>query len=221
MNHQDRSLGDNTDLDVNLLDGVESGWPLGEARIGLDTKIFDDRSLSLGVSGIIGQDEIDLPVSATKASPTTDEEVDVWVVALDGKVTVIPKLLTIQGEIWTGENIDNVYGGVVQGLIKTKDLAGDVVDVDAVEASGGFIHAMLTPRPDLKFNVGYGIDKVNNKSDLTKGMRSENWTVFGNVIYAFTPNFDVGLELAWHETEWVDIKDGDLFRVQTAFTYKF
>ncbi len=214
LNHQDRSLSDNYDGDANLLDGVESGWPLGEARIALDTTIFDDRKLSLAVSGMYGQEEIDLPVA--NATPTTDEDLDVWLVALDGSVTVIPGLLTVQGEIWTGENADNVYGGIVQGIIRES-----ATSLDTVEATGGFIHAMITPRKDLLFNVGYGIDKVDNDDDLTTGMRSENWAIFGNVIYTLVPNFDIGLELAWHETEWVGVEDGDLFRIQTAFTYKF
>jgi hypothetical protein len=221
LNHQDRSLGDNTDLDSNLLNGVESGWPLAEGRLGIDTVILDDRKLSLGVSGMIGEEEVDLPIATTATAPTSKKNSDVWLVALDGSVTVIPGLLTVQGEIWTGENADNVYAGIVQGTIGIKNVAGAVVDLESVEAYGGFIHAMLTPRKDLIFNVGYGIDKVDNDNDLTTGMRSENWAVFGNVIYAFTPNFDVGLELAWHETEWVNVEDGDLFRVQTAFIYKF
>jgi hypothetical protein len=213
INHQDRSLNDNFDGDVNLLDGVESGWPMGEARLALDTSI-DDMKVSLGVSGLFGQEEVDLPVAP--AIPTTDKDLDVWLVALDGSVWVIPGRLMVQGEIWTGENADNVYAGIVQGII-----AETATSVDTVEAYGGFIHAMLIPRDDVKINVGYGIDKVDNKSDLTTGMRSKNWAVFGNVIYTLVPNFDIGLEVAWHETDWVGVEDGDLLRIQTAFTYKF
>jgi len=220
LNHQDRSLSDNRDGDVNLLDGVESGWPLGEARLGLDTVIFGDRKLSLGISGMIGEDEIDSP------APGDKNDLNVWLVALDGSVTVIPGLLTVQGEIWTGENTDNVYGGIVQGLVKIGD------KYEELEAYGGFIHAMLTPREDLKFNLGFGMDQVDNKDDLRDpaatatdalfgGSRTRNVTYFGNVIWTVVPNVDVGLELAWHETDWVGKNDGDLFRIQTAFTYKF
>jgi len=223
LNHQDRSLSDNSDLDANLLNGVESGWPLFEGRLALDTTVLDDHKLSLGISGMVGQEQIDVPVGAggIPVTLTGKDDTDVWLVALDGSVTVIPGLLTVQGEVWSAENADNVYAGIVQGTIAVKDGGGNIIHLKSVEAYGGFIHAMLTPRKDLIFNVGYGIDKVNNDDDLTTGMRSENWAVFGNVIYSLTPNFDIGLELAYHETEWVNIQDGDLFRVQTAFTYKF
>lgn len=216
INHQDRSLGDNHDADNNLLDGVESGWPLGEARVGLDTTLGDHK-ISLGISGMLGEEEIDRPIptpAVPTPPPTTKDNLDVWLVALDGSVWVIPGLLMVQGEIWTAKNADNVYAGIVQGVVPENG------QWEEVRATGGFVHAMLTPRKDLKFNLGYGVDDVDSR-DLGTGGRSLNWAVFGNVIYTLVPNFDIGLELAWHETKWVGMNDGDLFRVQTAFTYKF
>ncbi|GAB4345399.1 MAG: DcaP family trimeric outer membrane transporter [Candidatus Abyssubacteria bacterium] len=222
LNHQDRSLSDNIDKDINLLNGVESGWPLTEARLAVDTVIFGERKLGFGVYGMIGEEEVDWPASR----PGAKENLDVWLVGIDGSLTIIPKLVTIQGELWVGENTDNVYGGIVQGTVIDKN---DPTKLDEIEAYGGFIHAMITPRPGLLFNVGYGLDDVDS-GDMTAtnfqgidgfGNRSQNWTVFGNVIYTVVPNFDVGLELAWHETKWVGMEDGDLFRIQTAFIYKF
>jgi hypothetical protein len=226
LNHTDRSLQDNIDADINLLNGVESGWPLTEARLGVDGVIFGDRKAGFGVYGLIGEEEVDFPPSR----PHAKEDLDVWLVGIDGSLAVIPSLVTLQGELWIGENIDNVYGGIVQGAVFD---ATDPNNIEELESYGGFISAMITPRPGLLFNVGYGLDDVDS-SDMTPtnfvsgalrtdsfGNRSQNWTVFGNVIYTVVPNFDVGLELAWHETKWVGMEDGDLFRIQTAFIYKF
>lgn len=222
LNHADRNItGSNFDpewdfggtvvSEQQLLNGVESGWPMLEARLGVDTKIFDDRALSLGISGLVAENEVDHPV------PMTKEDLNVWMVALDGKVTVIPGLLTLQGEIWTGENLNVVYGNIMQGIVVDPDNSDKL---EEVEGSGGFVHAMLTPRKDLKLNCGYGLDDVDS-DNLGTGGKSLNWVVFGNAIHSVTPNFDIGLEVAWHETKYVNRKDGDDLRIQGAFIYKF
>ncbi len=214
LNHTDRNATNNTDTDVQILDGVESGWPMVEGRLGADTVVLGGRKLGLGISGAVGQDEVDFPTVGDK------DDLDIWLVALDGSFTVIPDLLTIQGEVWTGDNINNLYGGVLQGIIRIKDASGAVVDLDTVEATGGFLSAAITPRKGLLFNVGYGIDDPDN-DNLVYGTRDKNQTAFGNVIWTVVPNFDVGLELAWHKTDWFDEEDGDDIRVQSAFIYKF
>lgn len=213
INHTDRNLLDDQDQDL-LLNGVEAAWPMIEGRIGLDTVALGDRKLSLGLSGLIAEEETDLD------RPGNKKDLDVWLVALDGQVDIIPGLLSVQGEIWTGENIDNIYGGILQGFANIRDGAGAIVDLEEVEAYGGFVHAMLTPRPGLLFNAGYGVDDPDTK-DLGFGNRRLNYTVFGNVIYTVVPNFDIGLELAYHKTNWIQQEDGDDIRVQTAFIYKF
>lgn len=204
------------DLDADgILDGTDSGFPVGQARIGLDTVIIGERKLGIGLSGAIGREQLDFP-----ARPGDKQDLDLWLVALDGSVTVIPGLLNIQGEIWTGQDVDIFFGGIVQGLVKQSR------EWEELEASGGFIHANLTPRKDLQFNLGYGVDDVDSDelkltSTLGLGARSWNSTIFANGIWTVVPNFDIGLELAWHETAWVAQANGDDFRVQTAFIYKF
>ncbi|RJP74093.1 MAG: hypothetical protein C4532_03175 [Candidatus Abyssobacteria bacterium SURF_17] len=213
LNHTDRTLSDDFDKDL-MLNGVESGWPMVEGRMGVDKQFDSGRKLSLGLSGLIAEEETDF------SGPGENDDLDVWLVALDGSLGVVPGLVTVQGEIWTGENIDNVYGGIVQGFVSKRNALGVIVDQEEIEAYGGFIHAMITPRQNLQFNFGYGLDDVDS-DDLPANSRSQNWTIFGNTIWTVVPNFDVGLELAWHETKWVGNADGDDFRIQSAFIYKF
>jgi hypothetical protein len=209
LNYTDRTAVDDVDLD-GFNDGVDSGWPMLEGRLGLDTSL-GERPFSVGISGVLGEKQADYPV----AGPSNNkEDLDVWVVALDGKLTVIPGLLTLQGEVWTGENLGGLMGGVYQNIVDTG------TDWDEVEATGGFVHAMITPRKGLLFNVGAGVDDVDGDNLGTLKI-TRNRSVFGNVIYTIVPNFDVGLELAYQETEWVGADEGDNVRVQTAFTYKF
>lgn len=211
LNHADRKAADDIDKDL-ILDGEDSSWPMGEARLGVDTVIFGGRKLSLGVSGARGEEELDFPTN-----PGEKQHVDVWLVALDGSVTIVPDLLTLQGEIWTGKDLDTFMGGIFQGIAKGS------TEFEGLDASGGFLAANLTPRKNLMFNFGYGMDDPDDEDGLSlaNSSRSQNYTLFGNGIWTVVPNFDVGLELAWHETKWEGQNDGDDFRVQTAFTYKF
>jgi hypothetical protein len=224
LNHHDRKAAINSDLiDVAMkgqakdgdfdndgtLDGADSGWPMLEGRIGLDTAV-GERKFTLGIAGAYGEEEADF--TGTDA----DEDVHVWLVCLDGKATIIPGLLSLNGEIWTGENVDTFMCGIFQGV----GVSGS--SVKEVGAYGGFIHAMLTPRPDVKVNAVFGVDTAD-RDDLFNGKYkiTRNRVVFGNVIYTVVPNFDVGLEVGWHKTDWIGADDADNVRVQLAAIYKF
>ena len=227
LNHTDRTLTDDINKDM-ILNGEDSGIPMAEGRVGLDTVIVGQRKLGLGVSAAYGKKQID------KVGNTHADYIDVWMVALDGSVVVIPDLFTVQGEIWTGSDIDNLYGGVIQGFAFIKDASGRIIELEEVDATGGFLAGTLTPRKNLQFNFGYGIDNPDDEDliftplplapdgqEQAPGLRSLNWTVFANGIWTVVPNFDIGLELAYHKTRWVDQAHGDDFRIQSAFIYKF
>jgi len=208
LNYTDRTQNDDVDGD-GVHDGGDAGWPMLEGRVGVDTAA-GDRKISFGVSGVIGEKEADYPGYGLGS----DDDLDVWVVALDGKITIIPGLLTLQGEIWQGENLGALMGGVYQNMVDTGS------KWDEVEAAGGFVHAMITPRKGLLFNLGAGVDDVDG-DNLGTGKITRNRSIFGNVIYTIVPNVDVGFEIAYQETDWVGWKDGDNIRLQTAFIYKF
>jgi len=223
LNHHDRKAVINknfltvaTDGDFDedgTLDGADSGWPLLEGRIAVSSAI-GERKFTLGIAGAYGEEEANFT-----GTGDMEEDADIWLVILDAKAVIIPGLLSLNGELYTGENIDAFMGGIFQGF----GVSGD--DINEVEASGGFIHAMLTPRPDLKINAGYGADIVD-RDDLgggNTGARTANRVVFGNVIYTVTPNFDIGLEVGWHKTDWLSAAgdDNDNVRIQGAAIYKF
>jgi hypothetical protein len=209
LNYTDRTMNDDVDLD-GVHDGGDAGWPMLEGRVGVDTSVGDNK-VSFGLSGLVAEKEADYP----NAGPgNSKQDLDVWAIALDGKVVIIPGLLTLQGEFWKGENLGALMGGVYQNMVDTG------TRWEEVEAQGGFLHAMITPRPGLLFNIGAGVDDVDS-SNLGTLAISRNRSIFGNVIYTIVPNVDVGLELAYQETDWVNAKDGENIRLQTAVIYKF
>ncbi len=60
-----------------------------------------------------------------------------------------------------------------------------------------------------------------DSGDLNSGDRRLNSSIFGNVIYSFNKNTEVGLELTRWETERKNESEADIWQVQTSFMYKF
>jgi hypothetical protein len=110
----------------------------------------------------------------------------------------------------------------------------------SIRASGGWIQVSLTPIKDFAFNFGVGVDKPK-KSDvqanssataITSGRTGalvagleKNLTVYGNVIYSFTPQFTTGLELirykTWQKDASTTHKHKSATGIMFAATYNF
>jgi hypothetical protein len=75
----------------------------------------------------------------------------------------------------------------------------------------------LTPR--LSANVGYGMDQVEDP--VPAAARSENRSVFGNVIVNFTPEVGMSLEYRWLETTLGSALKRTNGHVNAAFVVRF
>ncbi|HVG85671.1 MAG TPA: hypothetical protein VM820_14190 [Vicinamibacterales bacterium] len=65
-------------------------------------------------------------------------------------------------------------------------------------AQGGWVEGRLRITSKLSTNVGAGMDEVQDA--VPAGARSENRSVFGNIIFDLTPEVAVSLEYRWLET---------------------
>ena len=114
-----------------------------------------------------------------------------------------------------GDVLGTFLGGVNQSI----DPAGR----DPVHSIGGWVEFWAYLTDQMHAHVGYGIDNPRD-SDLTfspTGRRSRNQFYFGNVTYDVTPNFVVGLELSWWETNYIGLDAGNSFRVEAVVKYQF
>ena len=200
-----RTIGDIWGADVRDT-GEDAGIPTFQGRAALSLPLMTEKNTTIGVSGHWGREdyEQDTPVGSHK-------EFDTWMVCLDLTLPVTD-VIKMQGEIWTGENLDSYLGGIGQGVNQTtlKEIAG----------SGGWAALTFGPFEQWLFNVGGGYDKPD-KGDLNDGMRDKNFAVFGNTWYSFSSCLKLGLELSYWKTEYKNSDDGDSVRVQGAIQYIF
>jgi len=86
-------------------------------------------------------------------------------------------------------------------------------------AQGGWVEGRLRLTGRLSTNVGYGMDQVDGT--VPAAARSENRSVFGNVIFNFTPEVGMSVEYRWLETTLGSALKRTNDHVNAAFVVRF
>jgi hypothetical protein len=191
--------------------GSHAGWPDWQNRVALtfgDRKAKDAHPIEVGVSGHVGEENYDfLPVAGPAlrdlARPT-------WSLNADAKVP-LSKSFGVQGEVYTGTNLSNYFGGIMQGI--------DPVTLEPIRDSGGWIDVWYDMRPEMHWHVGYSIDDPLDQ-DLTVG-RLYNQYLYANFVYDFSPSLNAGLEIASWKTLFVGLEPGNAVRLEGVIRYNF
>jgi hypothetical protein len=136
----------------------------------------------------------------------------------------INKWLALKGEVFTGLNLDAYTGGIGQGVRNIGTSSVPNYDKE-IASSGGWAAFELGPWDKWRFNVGAGIETPDGGDLAGSGssldVRTQNRSVFGNMIYSINKNAEVGLELSHWRTEYKGSGDAEAVRAQTSFMYKF
>jgi hypothetical protein len=188
--------------------GEDAGFPGVQARVGLTFPLLEYKPTTLGVSGHWAKEELDITDSGDS------KNLDSWSLNLD-LVQPVNHWLVVKGELFTGENLNAYLGGIGQGINTTT--------FKEIGSTGGWLAANLGPWDNWRFTLGVSAEDVDG-GDLTGisgDKRQYNRCVFGNAIYSINKSTDVGLELAQWRTKYDGQDDGDSFRAQMAFIYKF
>lgn len=198
-----------TDIDS----GADAGFPTLQGRASLSCPLFNGRIATIGVSGHWGQEEENMTNTLGVADGSHDSST--WSGNVDARLPVTDWLL-FQGEGFVGKNLSAYLGGIGQGF--------DAVLNKGIAAHGGWAAASLGPWGKWQFNLGTGIDEVD-ETDVSANAKAPprltNAVVFGNGSYALTGNLQVALELSYLKTTYKDAPDGDDWRQQLAAIYKF
>lgn len=200
------NFGGNNELVSGMEIGEDSGLPSFQWRAAMSCNLLPERKTIFGVSGHWGETEYDTNAGGSNRNFNS--------YSLNFDLTQpINDWLKISGEVFTGENIGQYAGAVGQGINRTA--------LNSIGAKGGWIAATITPDKKWTYNVGYGIDMVDEEDLSAAGDITKNMTFFGNAIYAVNKNTDIGLEIAYHKTDFRALDSGDNLRAQMMFKYKF
>lgn len=218
----------NEDLDGDSKnDGEDSGWPMVQGRIAWATKqlFCTEKESVFGISGHYGEEKIDWSMKNAALHQKTPNS---WSINADYEVP-LTKCLTFKGEWFLGENLDDFFGGIGQG-INTLDVKQKQY-TSTIKSMGGW--TQLTYQYNKwKYNVGAGIDDPRN-SDLSYGiktstasaaqnaMRSRNTFYFGNFYYNLIPPVNLCLEYSHWDTKYKGFADGKDDRIQTSVIFNW
>jgi len=200
-----RTIGDVEAL--TFTPGANAGFPTFQGRVGLTFPWFGFKPTTVGVSGHWGQEKY-----------SSDEKIDSWSLNLDVLQPINP-VVTVKGEAYVGENLDDYFGGIGQG-VRTRTVGATTLFEKAIGDRGGWFAVALGPWDAWSFNVGAGLDDVEN-GDVNTGARTSNRSLFANAIYALNKSADIGVELSQWRTDFKNDDDVDDVRIQTSFIYKF
>ncbi|MBN2581696.1 MAG: hypothetical protein JXL80_01415 [Planctomycetes bacterium] len=186
-------------------EGVDGDLPVFEGRTALKLQGWTSKSIEIGTSGHWGREEVDGALqNAANRVYTYSGNLDV--------VVPVTETVSLRGEYYNGENLDQFFGGCNQGV--------NAVTGEEVRAQGGWVEASWQAMPKLQLNLGWGSDDPN-ENDLVAGDILRNQLLYLNAIYKITQQLHVGVEVSKLWTSYVNQADGENFRVQSALWLYF
>ena len=224
----DNTIRDYTGGGTDVPRVTASGWPIIQGRIAYafgEKRFRHEQAITLGISGQIGEQRVDY------VNPTLiGQKLTTWAVCVDLDVPITKKM-RIQAELYDGDNVSNLEGGILQGI--------DMVRRDTIRCKGGWAAVQYQWTKKMKTNVGYAIEDPNDKDLLGTASysgnmyssRTYNQSIFGNVMYNWTEAFMTGVELSFWKTNWqqynsntttiTNLEPGEPTRIEFVARYTF
>lgn len=192
-------------------DGADADFPTAQFNVALHQKLWTEKAARIAFSGHYGQETLD-GVDSNKVVIATDvKDYDTW--SAQGSIYLpLCKKMAVQGNLWTGENLDTYYGGIGQGV--------NMALAQAIAANGGFAQILFDPTAKWAFGLGYSMDDPDD-ADLSAGMRSKNELIWINGAYKFTAALTAMAELSQMTTDYYEKPDASNERVQVSMKYTF
>ena len=203
----------NEDFDLDLQnDGEDAGFPTVQARLALATKLVTRRHTIFGLSGHYGKEEIDQKYNPL-APPDrrSQHKVKSWSINGDFDLPLTDSL-SVKGEAFIGYNLDDYFGGILQGI--------NPLNESAIRTTGGWMQLTYKHGDKWNYNLGLGIDDPRN-DDVMEGMRNRNSFYFANVVYSLIPPVDIGVEYSYWDTQYEKMSTGTDNRIQGSVIYKW
>jgi len=201
----------NEDLDLDLQnDGEDAGFPTVQARLALAIRLLTKKFSVFGISGHYGEEEIDWELNPFTLGEK-QERVKSWSLNADINLPLTERV-SVQGEAFVGYNLDDYFGGILQGVNPTTQ--------EVIKSAGGWLQLSYLHNDKWTYHLGCGIDDPKD-NDLSAGMRNRNQFYFGNVVYSLIPPVDIGVEYSYWKTEYEKKRAGRAHRIQASIIYKW
>jgi len=200
---------DNSDLDTagtfgaGYRDGETSGKPTLQARLGTRWDMMGQKAEG-GVWAHRAWEEPDTSFAGKS-------EFDSTAFGFDLAMPVYKDVVGLKAEAWTGENVDDVRGGIFQGINR--------ITGEEIESRGGFVELSYKCSDHLAAYVGYSTDNPDN-ADVGASGRAENVIYYTALRWNWKPLY-FGLEYLNWTTEYVGLDEGDDNRVVGFIQYSF
>ena len=210
---------DNQDLDpagttgAGFRDGETSGKPTLQARGSYKRPVWEKQNLEIGLWAHRAWEEPDTLPDVAGAPYTGKTEFDSYALGLDLTVPLYRDWLWLKGEAWYGANLDDVRGGIFQGINTTLG--------EEIGSRGGFVEvgAKIPGMKWYSLHFGYAIDDPQN-NDLNTNGRELNSTFYMAHRFNFDP-IEFGLDYLNWRTQYIGLDKGHDNRFQAYISYKF
>ena len=124
-------------------------------------------------------------------------------------------MLTLNGQVWTGQNLADFLGG-----IGNMGYGGD-----EVKASGGFANLLIKPEGRFSYNLAYGVDNPSDSRIAASATaKTRNTTMLANASYLAYEKVTITLEAAKQTTEYkltTGYTELDNLHYQLSFKFPF
>jgi hypothetical protein len=133
-----------------------------------------------------------------------------------GLSTVIPIYsdnVTLKGELWAGKNMDDIRGGIFQGVVAGTEL----------DAKGGFAELGWKVNNTVSIHGGYMLDDPKGSQLIAgtgTGSRDLNETYYLGAQFNYDP-IKLGIDYIHTKTKFMGAADGNNDRIQTFIQYSF
>jgi hypothetical protein len=186
--------------------GADAGYPTFQGLMGFTAPV-SGRTLGLGLFGHRGDEHLHRELGGDPLKLASSSV---------GAYLTLPMgaRATLNGEAWTGTNVDDYMGGIAQGIRVTGTRA------NAVSASGGWAELALRSAAGTQVNFGYSVDDPDD-GDLGKGARGFNRAAWTTLTRDAGGGLRYGVEISNWETRYLDMATGKSWRVQTSVQYSF
>jgi hypothetical protein len=184
--------------------GADAALPTVQGLVGLTVPV-GGRPLSLGAYAHHGRENLHCELGG--------EPVDLSSSSWGAYLTLPLGAVALNGEAWTGWNLDDYLGGIGQGIRVADQMA------ENVGGRGGWAE-LSVKHGAASLRAGAGIDDPDD-DDLWVSARARNTVVWGTAVRDAGGGLSYGMEVSRWETTYVQSTTGTSWRVQGSVTFTF